>query len=734
MKKYTKRIVVIALSVMMVISLMPGLFSQSAQKAVTFKAPVRPEFSQVSVVQSTKTNVKSMTYADIKKLVWDAIDKAGGFAGQIKDKTLVSLKVNLVNNVGYNPSALLPVLANGVTTDWRVAKAVAEKVRLYNPNGTVYIVEGSANDTNTMFKALGYTKANIPQVNGFIALEKNSGAMYDFNSANLVKVNYAAHKSNNYMAPDENSFFFNKKYYYDADYLISVPVLKNHWDALITGGIKNMAIGGTPANVYGQNGNGRGGVAAHTSQGASPSLDLRKWIHDYYICRPADFVVIDGIQGSQYGPSPMSGTDPNRNGRTSDTFADYYMNMRTIIAGRDAVATDTIQGLITNAKPEDANYLNYLQDSGAGNTDITRIRVIGKQVDEVRKTFKIGIGYKPGKLLTAADLPTTTVSIKSITETSNKLKIALNLSANVKKVEFLIDGKTIGIPVSSNMTSVTLPVPTITTGKHTLTVNAFTQYLARGTASKTFTKKGAVRKLTYGQYEAAFALSAPKIDGNTSDAAWLRVGWSPMNSNWLSNAEARTNAADFTGNFKFLYSGSKLYFLAEITDDKLMTSTNADPTWKYPSFDCLEVFVDEDKSGGDHTFNNNAFAYHLTQSLHAVDLGTISGDYSGKIYDKNVTYTMKSIGSNKYVWEGAITIYGPTFDLNAATNTPVALSPGKIMGVSVAYCDNDGDVNAADPTRDHFYSGNDIPASLIVGGNKNIAWQNASAFGTLFLN
>ena len=731
MKKYVKRIVVIALSSLMILSMLPGLFGRTAQTVVEFKAPVRPALSEVSVVQSSKAQAKSMTYTDIKNLVWSAIDKTGGFSGLIKDNTTVSLKVNLVNNVGYNPGGLLPVTLNGVTTDWRVAKAVAEKVRVYNPHGKVYIIEGSYNTTSTMFNKLGYTKSNIPQVDGFIGLEYVNGDYQDTTAPELVKVHYPGHLSNNNLfagGENEDYFFFNKQYYYDADFLISVPVLKNHWDAFVTGAIKNMSIGGTPKNIYYD----RGQMATHTDQYDSPSMDLRKWIHDYYACRPADYVVIDGLQGSQYGPTPMSGNDPNKNGVTGDKWADYTMNMRTIIAGRDGVATDTIEGLITNAKVEDTFYLKYLQDTGVGNTDITKIRVLGKQVDQVRKTFKIAPGYTPGRLIKTSDLPKLKVYIKTITEKSNVLKIALSNSTGIKKIELMIDGKPYGLPFTKSLAALSIPVPKLATGKHTLTVSAYSTYLARATATKTFTKKTAIRKLSYGQYEAGFVGTAPKIDGAATDKAWASVPYSYMKTNWLPAGNAITGPSDFEGKFKFLWNGSKLYFLAVITDDVLMQSTNVDPGWNYPAFDVLELFIDENKSGGDHKFNNNAFAYHLTLSGHAMDLGLVPDNWTALVYDKNVTYTWKSIGSNQYIWEGAITNYPASFDLSKATNTPVNLYAGKTMGVSVAYCDNDGDTNPASPSRDHFIAGNNIPSSL--GGNSsNTAWINANAFGTLFL-
>ena len=36
--------------------------------------------------------------------------------------------------------------------------------------------------------------------------------------------------------------------------------------------------------------------------------------------------------------------------------------------------------------------------------------------------------------------------------------------------------------------------------------------------------------------------------------------------------------------------------------------------------DCVEIFIDEDNSGGNHQFNHNAFAYHIGLNGDVVDL------------------------------------------------------------------------------------------------------------------
>ena len=45
------------------------------------------------------------------------------------------------------------------------------------------------------------------------------------------------------------------------------------------------------------------------------------------------------------------------------------------------------------------------------------------------------------------------------------------------------------------------------------------------------------------------------------------------------------------------------------------------PLIDYYKDDCLELLIDEDGSGGTHTYNYNAFLYHISISYDAIDLG-----------------------------------------------------------------------------------------------------------------
>ena len=63
------------------------------------------------------------------------------------------------------------------------------------------------------------------------------------------------------------------------------------------------------------------------------------------------------------------------------------MNMRLILAGRNAVAVDTVEALVMKCDPKKVPHLTKLEADGLGTTDIAKITVVGKQIAEVAKPF-----------------------------------------------------------------------------------------------------------------------------------------------------------------------------------------------------------------------------------------------------------------------------------------------------------------------------------------------------------
>ena len=259
------------------------------------------------------------------------------------------------------------------------------------------------------------------------------------------------------------------------------------------------------------------------------------------------------------------------------------------------------------------------------------------------------------------------------------------------------------------------------------------------------------------------AHSVPVIDGSADDPAWDMVDWQPIDQIWMpyDNDPANLNQSDgleiwdgpddFTGNFKVVWSSETnlLYFVVEIIEDVFVDgyvyNENPGQGGGYPNYDIVEVFIDEDRSGGLHVFDGtgsvgdqwgtnaeNAFAYHLAADspedgevqteFHALDIAGTSwsnyriADYAGHFPE----FALKREG-NRYTWEFSLTVHDDTYDHDDESASVVNLESGKVIGLSIAYCDND---DPGDLRRDHFFGSVYVPLEAY-----NDHWMQADWFG-----
>ncbi|MEO6347933.1 MAG: sugar-binding protein, partial [Aquaticitalea sp.] len=210
------------------------------------------------------------------------------------------------------------------------------------------------------------------------------------------------------------------------------------------------------------------------------------------------------------------------------------------------------------------------------------------------------------------------------------------------------------------------------------------------------------------------AKHAPSIDGIASESIWKESKSYPLDQLWLGKP---FDSKDFQGNYKICWRPEALYLLVEITDDVIFEQYE-DPLKLWWDDDCVEVFIDEDNSGGEHQFNYNAFAYHVALDGNVLDM---SPEKTGKLYNQHVQ-SMHITAANTTIWELKISVYDDTYS-DAKNNKPVTLKSNKKIGFALAYCDNDGSVE-----RENF-----IGSIKVEGEDKNRGWIDANIFGTLLL-
>jgi uncharacterized protein (DUF362 family) len=320
----------------------------------------------VSMVQSAKAQASELILSDVTELVASAVSQAGGL-DFIHDGQTVVLKPNLVTfyqDAGENTAT---TTVNGVSTDWRIVKAVAELVRAKNPSGKILVMEGSRVLTTAVYPVLGYTFENFgTSVDEFVGIEGISCS--DPSTTDLEQRT----------APSGKQYWLNKRYV-TADVLIAIPTLATDAAAGVGGAAVSLGIGATPAGQYGSGTNSVDCTRTKIDQ-SSPDI-VGDFIRDYYGFRPADFVVMDGLQGLQHGPLPVwddSGTYD---------YSSSIMNMRLVLAGKNAVAVDSVAASVMKCDPRKVPFLSKLEAAGLGTTQMARITLLGKQVKEVAKPF-----------------------------------------------------------------------------------------------------------------------------------------------------------------------------------------------------------------------------------------------------------------------------------------------------------------------------------------------------------
>jgi len=500
--------------------------------------PVDSASSIVSLVRSTAvTNVTHHTYASIKALVDEAIEYAGGLDDIVKFGDTVVLKPNVITTIyGWAwpsgvripagaPDAVTPTAPNGIITDWRVVQAVAENVRAIigakgAPGaGRILVMESSGKGTSAMgtqvqYANANYTPGNLSAVDEILTLDSVGGSFWTNPDpsplpGDILKIkldnpvlntpfrqsDFSGRPMSSYTSYDGEGNYFVSKQMYEADALICIPVLKLHTTAGITGTIKNISIGAAPPRIYGNSANdiGRNFRIPHTE-----SNGIHKWIADYYSVMPADFTVMEALQGVDRGPLPSAGD------------ASALKRMNCILASRDGLAIDVVMSNIIKVDYTRVGHLVYLTNRGEVGTKPGRrltvrgnpanITVLGNiKVHDLREGINFGGsittglgGYITTTRLSAQQLARPAVTITSAQFDRHNLNLSLRVSENTVKADIYIDG-IYKESLNNDFNNVTIDISSLnnaarTGSSHNVAVYAFTNYMAYSEASVTVTR------------------------------------------------------------------------------------------------------------------------------------------------------------------------------------------------------------------------------------------------------
>jgi hypothetical protein len=234
-------------------------------------------------------------------------------------------------------------------------------------------------------------------------------------------------------------------------------------------------------------------------------------------------------------------------------------------------------------------------------------------------------------------------------------------------------------------------------------------------------------------------LVPPVIDGKGDDACWQNVKWQPIEQVWIPYGDV-VDSSVYYGRYKVIWSSTTnlLYFLMEVHDTIFVDGYIPGVTADIYNYDISEVFIDENASGGLHMYDGpglnaqNAFAYHMyaacpadgqVTTVHHVDdmAGTQANSHRADYTSHFPEFALRRTGQTA-VREFSLIVYNDTYTDSNKAAARSQLVENKLMGLSVAYCDNNHP-NINPKVRDYMFGSDWEPFP------GNLHWQNADYFG-----
>jgi len=260
-------------------------------------------------------NTITLTYGtQILKMVQDLMEKTGALDALRRDDTVV-IKPNLVASRKDWV---------GVDTDPRVVEAL---VKMLKDRGisriTVGDGAGMGNSATKAFSLCGYTE-----------MAKRYGLeLIDFEKDRFTKLEVPLAGPFRKLEIARTAL--------ECDFLISIPLMKAHFQTLMTCSLKNMK-----------------GVMSRSQKTSFHSRGLHKSIVQLATVISPDLILVDGIHGNL---TSETGRDP--------------VAIGMMMAGKRPVEIDSLVADILGYAPRDIKHIAYAEDAGLGTTNLEKISV-----------------------------------------------------------------------------------------------------------------------------------------------------------------------------------------------------------------------------------------------------------------------------------------------------------------------------------------------------------------------
>jgi uncharacterized protein (DUF362 family) len=162
------------------------------------------------------------------------------------------------------------------------------------------------------------------------------------------------------------------------NFIVSACMLKTHNFAVATMSIKNIILG-APLKLPNPNGVGQGGRSGFGGSdkpilhgGGSHGININLAMLAPLL-HPS-LAVIDGFEGME-GNGPMNGT---------------AVDHRVCVVSTDYLAADTVGASLMGIDPANIGYLSYLATAKVGESDLSKMEILGEPVAKLAKKYQLG--------------------------------------------------------------------------------------------------------------------------------------------------------------------------------------------------------------------------------------------------------------------------------------------------------------------------------------------------------
>ena len=222
----------------------------------------------------------------------------------------------------------------------------------------IYVMENStqANMTRIVFAINGFKEVCEKTGAEIVYLDEEDTESFEFKGKPSIEDKPMGYNLKSFRLPKTIIKIMKNR---DSITYINIPKLKTHSMAGVTLGIKNQW-----------------GFPQHADRGKDHNYNLHSKLVDVYEYIKPDITIIDGTEGTIHGHYPPTAWEDR-----------LVKKFEILISGRDTLAVDVVGARIFGLTIDEVPHLNIANKRGLGEGDLSKIQVIGKNLDDYTEKY-----------------------------------------------------------------------------------------------------------------------------------------------------------------------------------------------------------------------------------------------------------------------------------------------------------------------------------------------------------